>query len=80
MADDINLEKLGDESTPEELAEVFANAPDLTVGNIAGMGEVAKELLCGGVRESSGETDGQCKIFNAAINEFNQRDGKEKQR
>lgn len=77
--DDV-YEKIGDENTPEYLAEMFTHSSDLELGYIAGMADAAGKLLCGGVQETKGETDGTCKVFDAAVNEYHQRSDKGHQR
>ncbi len=73
---DDELEQYGDANTSAEIAEDMANMPDLALGKIAGISDVMKDLHCGGAREANHETDGRCKVYNAALDEFEQRSNK----
>lgn len=70
---DAALEALADTMTDAQIAAEVATNSDLMLGRLAGVAEVKKELLCGGVKEAKGETDGTCRIYNAALNEFDKR-------
>lgn len=70
---DAAVEAYADSRTDAQLAESMANESDLLLGKLAGIAEVQKDLKCGGVKEATGETNGTCRVYNAALNEFDSR-------
>ena len=67
------LEIYGDTHTDASIAQEMANMSDLALGKIAGVASVLQGKECSTAKEANHETDGSCRVYNAALNEYDKR-------